>query len=311
MAFKTRQLAISFLIFFIWGCQSQTSKDYELGNSYKTNENEAAHVKNEEVLIKRSNSTVTGNEHSIASWNIKELGKTKNQEEIHDIAQIIRDFDLVLIQEVVGKDPAGIQAVAKIVDELNRMGFKWDYSVSDPTHSPSANKSERYGFLWKTSRVSLKGRPRLDTELSDVCDREPYIGKFLFKNQSEPISVINFHSRVHDNHPENEIFYLQNYQERLETTNIIVGGDFNLDDKHAIWNSFYRKGYKSALTNTPTTLKTKCDLGNYLNDAIDNLYFSNSITVIESGSIDFVRDCKNLENARKLSDHLPIFMRFL
>ena len=43
-----------------------------------------------------------------------------NQEIISDIFKIINDYDIVAIQEVVAKDPAGAQAVARIVDNLNK-----------------------------------------------------------------------------------------------------------------------------------------------------------------------------------------------
>src|SRR5690554_4182570 len=48
---------------------------------------------------------------SLVSWNIRHLGRTKTDEDIHEIAKILRDFDIVAIQEVVAKDPAGAQAV--------------------------------------------------------------------------------------------------------------------------------------------------------------------------------------------------------
>src|SRR5690554_6319301 len=131
---------------------------------------------------------------SLASWNIRHLGRTKTPEDIYEIATILKDFDIVAIQEVVAKDPAGAQAVAKIADELNRMGYKWDYQVSDPTKSPSANMSERYAFLWKTSRVSIVHRAYLDEELEDLCYREPFVAKFKPKGKTEPFYVVNYHS---------------------------------------------------------------------------------------------------------------------
>ncbi len=48
----------------------------------------------------------------------------------------------------------GAQAVARLADELNRKGTKWDYVISDPTSS-SAYKTERYAFIWKTSKVTI------------------------------------------------------------------------------------------------------------------------------------------------------------
>lgn len=215
----------------------------------------------QELIVKRGRFSEINTEYeifSLASWNIRDLGRTKNSEEIALIAEVIRDFDIVLIQEIVGKDPAGIQAVAKIIDELNRLGSKWDYSVINPTKSPSAKMSERYGFLWKTSKVSVKGKPYLDSELENLCYREPYTGNFILKGQNKNITLVNYHSRKHEDSPEEEIVHLKNYKERLESDSVIIAGDFNLDEQQPVWNNLYAKGFVNALENTPKTLKTKC-----------------------------------------------------
>lgn len=157
----------------------------------------------------------------ILSWNIQNLGKTKIQDEILQIVKIINDFDVVAIQEVVGKDPKGAQAVAKIWGELNRKGNKWDYRISNPTKSPSANMSERYAYVWKTAKLNLINKPYLDTSLEDVLIREPYIVEFKAKKKTESFFLINYHSRVHNQNPEKEIIYFMEYPERLKTENII------------------------------------------------------------------------------------------
>ena len=110
----------------------------------------------------------------LITWNIQDLGQSKDSTEIAFIVKTLKDFDIIVIQEVVAKHPAGVQKVAQIADELNRTGSKWDYRISDPTKSPSAYMSERYAFLWKTSKVSLKGRAYLDDELSSEIIREPF-----------------------------------------------------------------------------------------------------------------------------------------
>ena len=99
---------------------------------------------------------------SLLSWNIQDFGKTKNEREISSIAKIVQDFDIVAIQEVVAIDPGGAQAVARLAEQLNRSGTKWDYRISDPTQSPK-NKTERYAFLWKENEAKLIGSPWLDT----------------------------------------------------------------------------------------------------------------------------------------------------
>ena len=58
---------------------------------------------------------------TLISWNIQDLGRTKNDEELEAIAQIIRDADIVAIQEVVA-GYGGAQAVARLHDLLNRKG---------------------------------------------------------------------------------------------------------------------------------------------------------------------------------------------
>lgn len=256
--------------------------------------------------------TTVGNSQNITlvSWNIQHLGRTKTHEEIYQIANILRDFDIVAIQEVVAKDPAGAQAVAKIADELNRMGAKWDYQISDPTKSPSVYMSERYAFLWKTSKVSLVHRAYLDTELENLCYREPFIATFKAKGKTEPFHVVNYHSRKYNDRPEQEIHHFIHYPERLDSNRILIAGDFNLNEKHAVWKPFYHKGFKSGLQNQRTTLKVKCKDGDYLSHAIDNVYFATGIEIITGGSIDFVTCCDNLEYGRKISDHLPVYIEF-
>ena len=245
----------------------------------------------------------------IATWNIRDLGRTKNDDEILKIAKIIKDNDIVAIQEVVAKDPAGAQAVAKIADELNRMGSKWDYSISDPTNGSSAYKSERYAFLWKTSKVKLVHKPFLDKELEILITREPYIAEFKLKKGSESFFIINFHSRKFDDNPEEEIVFFEKYPKRLNSKRIFILGDFNINERHYVWEILYRIGFKSAIHNTPTTLKTKCKNGKYFNYAIDNIFYATpNINKIRSGRIDFVGDCSNLKMARQLSDHVPVFM---
>lgn len=246
----------------------------------------------------------------LVSWNIRDLGRTKTSESIFKIASILRDFDIVAIQEVVAKDPAGAQAVAKIADELNRMGYKWDYQISNPTKSPSVYMSERYAFLWKTSKVSLIHRAYLDKELENMCYREPFVAAFKIKGESTPFYVVNYHSRKFNDKPEEEIIHFIDYPERMQSNHVLIAGDFNLNEEHAVWKPFYSKGFKSALKNQRTTLKTKCKNGDYLSHPIDNVYFTSGIKMLQANSLDFVNTCENLESARAISDHLPVYMEF-
>ena len=279
-------------------------------NSFISSEAPFSHKEILQPRFSKDGKTDKKNNLTLASWNIRHLGRTKTDQDIHDIANILRTFDIVAIQEVVAKDPAGAQAVAKIADELNRMGSKWDYQVSDPTKSPSVYISERYAFLWKTSKVDIINRAYLDKELEDLCFREPFVGKFRKKGKTEPFYIVNYHSRKYTDSPEEEILHFIDYPERLATDKILIAGDFNLDEKHAVWHPFYRDGFKSALKNQKTTLKTKCKGDDYLSHPIDNVYFTPGIKMTQSGSVDLVKACGNLSRAREISDHLPVFIEF-
>lgn len=247
---------------------------------------------------------------NIVSWNIRHLGRTKTQEEIYEMAYLLRHYDLVLIQEVVAKDPAGAQAVARLADELNRTGAQWDYQVSDPTQSPSPYLSERYAFLWKPSRVQMLHRAYLDKELQDLFFREPFIGKFRMRGQDSSFYAVNYHSRKYSDKPEEEVIHFIDYPERFGTDKIILGGDFNLSETHAVWKPLSRKGFSPALHNAPSTLKKKCQEGEYLNHGIDNFYYLPGIIPLAVSRIDFVGNCDNLLHAQGISDHLPVLMKF-
>jgi len=243
---------------------------------------------------------------SLISWNIRDFGKTKTATTISKIATIVKDHDIVLIQEVVS-GYGGAQAVAKLADELNRKGAKWDYVISNPTKSPPY-KTERYAYLWKTSKIRSRGRGTLLSSLQQHVYREPFVMIFV-KNNNE-FKILNYHSRKHDDKPEEEIADLIAYIQKQEGS-IIFAGDFNTTQHHQVFSQLYQGNFTAAIEHQKTTLKQKCKKGVYRNYAIDNVFLSEDITIKKGRVIDFVKGCSNLEEARKISDHLPISVFFV
>jgi hypothetical protein len=84
----------------------------------------------------------------LISWNIANFGQSKSDKTIHYIANYLRDYDIIAVQEVVA-GYGGVQAVARLADELNRTGTKWDYTISDP----------RVAAHIKRSVMPLYGKP--------------------------------------------------------------------------------------------------------------------------------------------------------
>ncbi len=243
---------------------------------------------------------------TLISWNIRDLGKTKDNKELEQIATIVKDADIVAIQEIVAGF-GGAQAVAKLSDILNRKGATWDYVISNPTHSPPY-MTERYAYIWKTKDIKIKTRGRLLKEVDSEIDREPFLIDFYMGKRK--FTMLNFHSRSYSKNPKPEIEALTKFIADSLKTPLILAGDFNTNENDAIFSLFKKSGYSVATTNKKTTLKLSCVSGSYLNYVIDNIFYSKNITKVKGGVIDFVKACDELTKARKLSDHLPVYLEF-
>ncbi len=239
----------------------------------------------------------------ITSWNLKNFGKSKSDSEILFIAQTVKDSDIIAIQEVVA-GYGGAQAVARLTEELNRTGSKWDYAISDPTDS-SPYRSERYAYIWKTHRVKVQGRPFLDNFFKDVIEREPFIIRFNL--QQKIFTLVNFHAIPKKHQPEREIKYFKHFPEYYKTNQLIFLGDFNCPETHSVFNPLKKLGYQAAFVNQKTSLRQKCILDDCLASAYDNFIAHPAyIEILNSEAIHFYRSFESLQEARALSDHLPI-----
>jgi endonuclease/exonuclease/phosphatase family metal-dependent hydrolase len=243
----------------------------------------------------------------LLSWNIENLGQSKSNQEIILIANIVRDYDIIVIQEVVA-GYGGAQAVARLADELNRKGSKWNYTVSDPTSS-SAYKTERYAYIWKTSKVSMVGKAWLEKKYHLEIDREPYFCTFQYENKQ--FTVVNFHAITKKRQPETEIKYFKFLPYEYPNLNLLFAGDFNCPQSHSVFNPLKKMGYKSILVNQKTSLKKECKKGTCLASEFDNVYYKASeINFLKSGIIPFHSAFATLKEARILSDHIPIWFEF-
>ncbi len=244
---------------------------------------------------------------SFCSWNLQHFGKSKHDTTIVFIADILKDFDVIALQEVVA-GPGGAQAVARLHDALGRKGAKWDYAVSDPT-TGGAGK-ERYAFLWKTARLKIKGRAFPERFYEEEIDREPYLVTLEDKN-GKTVTFVNFHAVPKNKQPEREIKYFKCLPEMYPGSNLIFAGDFNCPQSHTVFNPLKRMGYKPVLTGQKTTLKQQCIAGDCLASEYDNVFYhQEKIQVIRAGIIPFYQQFSSVKDARKLSDHLPVYVHF-
>ncbi len=241
---------------------------------------------------------------TICSWNLKDFGKSKSDIEINFIANIVKDYDIIAIQEVVS-GYGGPQAVARLVEQLNRKGSKWDYVISDPT-TGSAYKHERYAFIWKTSKVSKKGDAWLEKKYHLEIDREPFY--MTIGIQGKSLTLVNFHAITKKRQPETEVKYFKFLPASYPGKYLFFVGDFNLPESHSVFNPLKGMGYLPVLSGQKTSLRTKCIAGDCLASEFDNMFYNRQlIKVVRAGIVPFYQRFPNLSEARLISDHVPIF----
>jgi endonuclease/exonuclease/phosphatase family metal-dependent hydrolase len=241
----------------------------------------------------------------ILTWNLYNFGKSKSDEEIEYIAKTIKNYDVVAIQEIA-TSPAGAQGVAALADALNRTGAKWDYSLSDPTEGAG---TERYAFLWKTSKAKLK-KAWLEVKLASSLDREPYCARFETAKSGESFMIVNFHAVPSSKNPEKEIEQLTFFTPTYKRDKILIMGDFNISEKHACYDGLKKQGYESAIQNQKTSLRLKtAQDGELLSQEYDNILYEKKYFELKKADvIHFYRDFEDLKAARNISDHIPVWV---
>lgn len=243
----------------------------------------------------------------ISSWNLENFGKTKTASEIGFMANTLKDFDLVAIQEVVA-GYGGTQAVAKLADALNRKGSKWEYMVSEPTQS-TPYATERYAFLWKSATVKQVEKAWLDQNYVSEIDREPYMMDFCYKGK--PFTLVSFHAIPKTKQPETEIKYFKFLPGKYSGKNLIFLGDFNIPQSHTVFNPLKKLGYRPVLQNQKTTMKMKCVGEECLASAYDNIFYNaNTLELLSSGVVLIYKNFPDMKAVRRISDHLPVWAEF-
>ncbi len=240
----------------------------------------------------------------LCTWNIENIGSSKSNENLEYIANTIKNFDVVAIQEVVPND-GGAKTIAKLADILNRKDAKWDYVVSNPT-TGSKYKTERYAYLWKTAKLKKVGEAWLETKYQLEIDREPYYCTFQYKDKN--FTLCNFHAITKKLQPETEIKFFKFLPKQYTEHNLIFLGDFNCPQSHSVFGPLKSMGYKPVFQNQKTSLKKQCIGSDCLASEYDNIFIDTAeVEIINSGVIHFYQDFETTHKTKEISDHIPIW----
>ncbi|MDP6447514.1 MAG: endonuclease/exonuclease/phosphatase family protein [Pirellulaceae bacterium] len=254
-------------------------------------------------------STSASNAIRIATFNIQVLGTTKaSKTDVMDhLGLIIRQFDVVAIQELRTKEARVMESLAAAA---NSKGAKYDYLVG-PRLGRSSSK-EQYVFMYDTERIQLEsGSVYTISDPDDLLHREPLVATFRVRGpptkEAFRFTLINIHTDPDETDTEldalGDVFRLvqsDNYDD-----DVILLGDVNVSEK-----KLGRLGDVPGITwivhGEPTnTRRTK---------SYDNILFTQAETSEFTGAWGIVDLQKQLslssDQALAISDHLPVWAEF-
>jgi endonuclease/exonuclease/phosphatase family metal-dependent hydrolase len=282
----------------------------------------------------------------LATWNIRSFGAfnpvwtgaptgspKRDLQSLYAIAEIVRRFDVVAIQEVKG-DTSSLRALYRI------LGRYWSLILSDVTEGKLGN-NERLAFLFDTRRVKLSGLAceivippeyldRTDADrLSRQFARSPYAVGFTAAGHT--VTLVSLHV-IWGSFPQervNELRAIADWLARWSRDkhawdqNLITLGDFNIEQAGDLFHAAFTS---SGLSIPPALLDARRSVFAKKKDgaAYDQIaWFEDSrgsrplsLHFRRGGSFDFryhalpSRDLTATQLSWRISDHLPLWAEF-
>jgi endonuclease/exonuclease/phosphatase family metal-dependent hydrolase len=288
--------AIALIVSVLLGCEARASLHIGV-NSTKSDEIQA----DQSAIVPKASSP---NERIITYWNACNFGNSKSDQVIDTMAEMTRNTHILVILEVSTSE-AGARAIARLADNLNRKGKKWDYIVSDAS---SGNGSERVGVLWQPGVATAKRRTaRLLSDVEADIDREPFLIDFDIDGAT--VTVGGFHAVPTAKKPEQEFATLSGSRMMQEGERFIFGGDFNLSAKKV--SPHLAKLGLTTYLEEKTSIGTKLHKdGTYLASEYDHIC-TRGVKVIKVGVANQITYFNNdISRAREVSDHVPVYIIF-
>jgi endonuclease/exonuclease/phosphatase family metal-dependent hydrolase len=250
----------------------------------------------------------------IAAFNIQIFGKTKSDkpEVMAVLINIVREFDIVLIQEI--RD-ATEQTIPNFIQQINQAnGVLYSY-IESPRLGRTTSK-EAYAYIYNTQAVQfVQGSDYVYDDNNDVFERDPYIATFKIGNFD--FTLAGIHTKPEDAY--NEIGNLTTVISSIQTAkpnekDIIVMGDFNADGSYYneddTSNPLKAPQYNWIITNNiDTTVKTDntYDRIIILDTTLNHEYDAGTAQAFH---FDQAYGLNNQTFVEEISDHYPVFAQY-
>ena len=268
-------------------------------------------------LINPSNATTpttntaaqAGEKIRIASFNIQVFGTSKlaKPDAMQVLGQVIRQFDVVAIQEIRATDQT---VMDQFLQWINTDGAAYSYVIG-PRLGRTSSK-EQYAFLYNTATIEVQPNSVYTAaDPYDLLHREPLVASFRVRGNtaSQPFSftLINIHTDPDETDQELDALddvYLSVRQAGTED-DVILLGDLNVDERH-LGQMGQIPGITYTIAGQPTNTRgTK---------TYDNLLFHGPSTTEYTGSSGVLNLMSvynlTMEQVLQISDHLPVWSEF-
>ncbi|MDO4692327.1 MAG: endonuclease/exonuclease/phosphatase family protein [Porphyromonadaceae bacterium] len=281
----------------------------------------------------------------IATWNIRGFGDLtrvwmsqegdsprRDLHSVYCIAEILRRFDVIAIQEV----KSNIRALR---DTLKILGSEWSMILTDVNQGDSGN-GERMAYLFDTRRVNLSGlagelvvpdewRSGVSKNvMQEQFVRSPYAVSFRSKHQTFILITLHVLYGKKSTDRINELKgiaqWLSSWAKDVNAyhQNLIILGDFNIEAR----GDLLEQTFLSEGLYIPEGLQSKEVSRSIFNDTkfYDQIAWFNgtngqpklSLEFVRGGSYDFVATALNNRGLTKqklsfmISDHYPLWAEF-
>lgn len=261
--------------------------------------------------------TRSGDTVRIASFNIQVFGQTKAAKPhvMNVLADVVRRFDVVAIQEIRSSDDT---VIPNFVALVNSTGRKYDYVLGKREGFTSSK--EQYAFLFDTASLEVdRGCVYSVGDPDKLFQRPPLVAWFRVRGPQEAqaftFKLVNLHTDPDRVDLERELEYLDDVLRAVrnegvldpssDEDDVILLGDFNTDERN-LGPLGRESNIAWAIAGTPTNTRgTK---------QYDNLVFKRWATVEftgKSGVLDLKTEFKLTDDqALEVSDHQPIWAEF-
>jgi endonuclease/exonuclease/phosphatase family metal-dependent hydrolase len=237
---------------------------------------------------------------TIASFNIRKFSdNSRSDEELAQIAEVLSNYDLIAVQEVLG-DPVILNRTMELLPGYN-------FIVSEEVGNV---QKERYAFIFNEKiKVTSEGKTYYDKY--DKFIREPYYASFKAGEFDFTIMTVHILYGKSASDRTGEMKQIASvyeyYQEKDSENDLILTGDFNTqptqDNFDFIWAI---PDVRVAIQEGKSTLGKTGNL-------YDNIIFMNSHTdeYTRSSGIHYFDAGMDMDEAKEaISDHRPVWAVF-